>query len=59
LRDLDVKLNAQGVHLAFAAPQGPVRNHLIKLGLQKTIDERNCYPTLDTAIKAIAERSTA
>jgi high affinity sulfate transporter 1 len=56
LRDLDLELNAQGIHLAFAALQGPVRDHLIKLGLQKTIDARNFYPTLDTAIKAIAEQ---
>src|SRR6185437_10104875 len=56
LRDLDLELNAQGIHLAFAALQGPVRDHLIKLGLQKTIDARNFYPTLDTAIKSIAEQ---
>jgi high affinity sulfate transporter 1 len=56
LRDLDLELNAQGIHLAFAALQGPVRDHLIRLGLQKTIDARNFYPTLDTAIKAIAEQ---
>jgi high affinity sulfate transporter 1 len=54
LRDLDLELNAQGIHLAFAALQGPVRDHLIKLGLQKTIDARNFYPTLDTALEAIA-----
>ena len=56
LRDLDLELNAKGIHLAFAELQGPVREHLIKLGLQKTIDARNFYPTLDTAIEAIASR---
>ncbi|HEX3271731.1 MAG TPA: sulfate permease [Ktedonobacterales bacterium] len=57
LRDLDLELNAKGIHLAFAELQGPVREHLIKLGLQKTIDARNFYPTLDTAIEAIAEQA--
>jgi high affinity sulfate transporter 1 len=57
LRDLDLELNAQGIHLAFAALQGRVRDHLVKLGLQKTIDARNFYPTLETAIKAIAEQT--
>jgi MFS superfamily sulfate permease-like transporter len=57
LRDLDLELNAKGIHLAFAELQGPVRDHLIKLGLQKTIDARNFYPTLDTAIEAIAEQT--
>ena len=59
MRDLDVELNTQGIHLAFAALQGPVRDHLNKMGLQKTIDARNFYPTLDTAITAIAEQSKA
>jgi hypothetical protein len=34
-----------------------VRDHLVKLGLQKTIDARNFYPTLEAAIKAIEEQS--
>jgi hypothetical protein len=59
LRDLNVALNTQGIHLAFAALQGPVRDHLIKMELQKTIDAQNFYPTLDTAITAITERSKA
>jgi len=57
LRDLDLELNAKGIHMAFAELQEPVRDHLIKLGLQKTIDARNFYPTLDTAIEAIAEQT--
>ena len=57
LRDLDLELNAKGIHLAFAELQGPVREHLIKLGLQETIDARNFYPTLDTAIEAIVEQA--
>jgi high affinity sulfate transporter 1 len=56
LRDLDEELNAQDIHLAFAALQGPVRDHLIKLGVQKTIDARNFYPTLDAALDAILGR---
>ena len=57
LRDLDLELNAQDIHLAFAELQGPVREHLIKLGLQETIDARHFYPTLDTAIEAIVEQA--
>ena len=59
MRDEDVELNTQGIHLAFAALQGPVRDHLIKMELQKTIDARNFSPTLHTAITATAEQSKA
>jgi high affinity sulfate transporter 1 len=59
LLDLDVELNEQGIHLAFAALQGPVRDHLIKLGVQKEVDARNFYPTLDAALQAILEQTGA
>jgi MFS superfamily sulfate permease-like transporter len=57
LRDLDVELNAKGVHLVFAELQGPVREHLIKLGVQETIDARHFYPSLDAAVEAISGSS--
>ena len=58
LRDVDLELNAKGIHLVFAELQGPVRDHLIKLGLLDTIDARHFYPTLDAAVAAILEKST-
>jgi high affinity sulfate transporter 1 len=54
LRDLDLELNAQGIHLAFAELQEPVQEQLIKLGLQQTIDARHFYPTLDAALEAVS-----
>jgi MFS superfamily sulfate permease-like transporter len=58
LRDLDLELNAKGSHLIFAEFQGPVRDHLVKLGLQQTIDARHFYPTIDAAIEDISRQST-
>jgi MFS superfamily sulfate permease-like transporter len=57
LRDLDLELNAKGSHLIFAELQGPVRDHLVKLGLQQTIDARHFYPTIDAAIEDISRQS--
>jgi high affinity sulfate transporter 1 len=59
LRDVDLELNAKGIHLAFAELQGPVRDHLMKLGLQETINAQHFYPTLDAAVKEILELSKA
>ena len=56
LRDLDLELNAQGIHLAFAELQPAVQERLRIFGLHDTIDERHFYPTLDAAIVAIQSR---
>jgi high affinity sulfate transporter 1 len=59
LQDLDLELNAQGIHLAFAELQPAVQERLRVFGLHDTIDARHFYPTLDTAIEAIQSRERA
>jgi high affinity sulfate transporter 1 len=56
LRDLDLELNAQGIHLAFAELQPAVQERLRTFGLHDTIDAQHFYPTLDAAIVAIHAR---
>ena len=56
LRDLDLELNAQDIHLAFAELQPAVQERLRTFGLHDTIDARHFYPTLDAAIVAIQSR---
>jgi high affinity sulfate transporter 1 len=58
LRDLDLELNAKSAHLVFAELQGPVRDHLVKLGLQETIDARHFFPTIEAAVEYIRRQST-
>jgi high affinity sulfate transporter 1 len=59
LRELDLELNAQGIHLVFAELQERVQDQLVRLGLQETIDARHFYPTLDAAVHAVSRQSTA
>ena len=59
LRDLDLELNAQGIHLAFAELQPAVQERLRTFGLHDTIDARHFYPTLEAAIVAIKSRDRA
>jgi MFS superfamily sulfate permease-like transporter len=59
LRDLDLELNAQGIHLAFAELQPAVQERLRTFGLHDTIDARHFYPTLEAAIVAIQSRERA
>jgi len=55
LRQLDDELNAAGVHLAFAELRGRLQALVVQYGLLETLDSDHFYPTLDTAIAAIAE----
>ena len=59
LRDLDLELNAQGIHLVFAELQERVEDQLIRLGLQETIDAQHFYPTLEVAVNAISRQAPA
>jgi high affinity sulfate transporter 1 len=59
LRDLDLELNAQDIHLAFAGLQPAVQERLRTFGLHDTIDERHFFPTLETAIEAFQSRERA
>jgi high affinity sulfate transporter 1 len=52
LRDLDLELNASGIHLAFAELQSDVREAIVRYGLLETIDRGHLYPSVTEAVKA-------
>ena len=52
LVDLDLELNAAGIHLAFAEVKDPVKDKIVRYGLLDTIDNRHFYPTIEVAIEA-------
>ena len=52
LSDLDIELNASGIHLAFAELQDGVRDQIVRYGLLETIDQGHFYRTIDEAIVA-------
>jgi MFS superfamily sulfate permease-like transporter len=55
LVDLDLELNAAGIHLAFAELLEPVKEQIVSYGLLDTIDYRHFYPTLEVAVEAFIE----
>lgn len=52
LADLDMELNAAGIHLAFAELQSDVRDAIVRYGLLETIDQGHLYPSVTEAVKA-------
>lgn len=52
LTDLDLELNAAGIHLAFAELQSGVRDMIVKYGLLETIDEGHLYRSVSEAVEA-------
>jgi high affinity sulfate transporter 1 len=57
LADLDLELNANGVHLAFAGLKDPVKETMVRYGLLETIDRRRFFPTLEVAVDAFEEET--
>jgi high affinity sulfate transporter 1 len=53
LKDLDLELNAQGIHLAFAELQSSVRDTILRYGLLETIEEGHFYPSVGQATTAL------
>jgi MFS superfamily sulfate permease-like transporter len=58
LADLDIELNDQHVHLAFAGLKDPVKDTMISYGLLDTIDARHFFPTLENAVEYIESADT-
>lgn len=54
LEQLDVELNADGIHLAFAELRHRLHDLTLRYGLFETLDRDHFYPTLDAALEAIA-----
>jgi high affinity sulfate transporter 1 len=53
LEQLDVELNALGVHIAFAELRTRLQDLILRYGLFETLDRDHFYPTLDAALAAI------
>jgi high affinity sulfate transporter 1 len=51
LVDLDLELNAAGIHLVFAELKDYTRDKIIRYGLLDTIDHRHFFPTLEVAVE--------
>jgi high affinity sulfate transporter 1 len=51
LVDLDLELNAAGIHLVFAELKDSVKEKIELYGLLETIDHRHFYPTIDVAVE--------
>jgi MFS superfamily sulfate permease-like transporter len=51
LVDLDLELNAAGIHLILAELKDPVKDKIERYGLYDTIDRRHFYPTIEVAIE--------
>ncbi len=52
LLDLDLELNASGIHLAFAELQSNVRDSIVRYGLLETIDQGHLYRSVTEAVEA-------
>ena len=50
LVDLDLELNAEGIHLIFAELKDPVKEKIIRYGLLEAVDRRHFYPTIEMAV---------
>jgi len=53
LADLDLELNATGIHLAFAELQSSVRDTIVRYGLLETIDESRFYRSVPEAVEVL------
>jgi high affinity sulfate transporter 1 len=52
LADLDLELNASGIHMAFAELTDAVREWIVRYGLLETIDQSHIYRSIDEAVAA-------
>jgi MFS superfamily sulfate permease-like transporter len=54
LEQLDVELNAAGIHVAFVELRSRLRELVGDYGLYDTLDRDHFYPSIDAALAAIA-----
>jgi high affinity sulfate transporter 1 len=59
LEELDGALKAQGMSLVFAELKDPVRRKIERYGLARTIEPRDFYPTVETAVAAFRAQTGA
>jgi high affinity sulfate transporter 1 len=55
LEQLDIELNEDGRHLAFVELRARLQDLVRRHGLFETLDQDHFYPSIDTALRAIAE----
>ncbi|HET7487333.1 MAG TPA: sulfate permease [Acidimicrobiales bacterium] len=55
LEQLDVELNATGVHMAFVEMRTRLQDLVYRYGLFETLDRDRFYPTVDAAVAALRE----
>jgi MFS superfamily sulfate permease-like transporter len=58
LRDLDLELNAAGIHLGFAELQSAVRDQIVRLGLLEVVDERRLYGSVKEGVEAFLRETS-
>ena len=58
LVDLDLELNASGIHLVFAEMKDPVQEKIVRYGLLDTIDQRHFFPTIEVAVAAFSDEKS-
>jgi high affinity sulfate transporter 1 len=59
LADLDLELNAAGIHFAFAELQSAVRDTIVRYGLLTTIDEGHLFGSVKEAVEAFGREAGA
>jgi high affinity sulfate transporter 1 len=57
LADLELELNAAGIHLAFAELQSSVRDTIMRYGLLETIDEGRFYRSVHEAVEVLGREA--
>ena len=56
---LDQELRARGVRLVFAELKDPVRDRLVRYGLQEAIEPLDVFPTVEAAVAAFSQQRAA
>jgi high affinity sulfate transporter 1 len=59
LEELDQTLNAAGISLVFAELKDPVRAKIERYGLTRTIDPHHFFPTIESAVAAFRQQTSA
>jgi high affinity sulfate transporter 1 len=55
LRQLDLELNAEGIHMAFAEMRSRLQDLTQRYGLFETLDRDHFYPTIEVALREVLE----
>jgi MFS superfamily sulfate permease-like transporter len=59
LEQLDLELNAQGIHVAFVQLRERLQDLVYRYGLFETLDRDHFYNSIDEALAAIETAATA